>query len=229
MTQKHYNTYIVVGTIILMLAGTGLTFFNNADFSDSQQTALAIVFAAAFSAAEVGFILCHKVFESVSKRWRKVAMFITMFLLLGAMAFAFFQELGYAFQKQKGKTQSNIATRMLEQTRSSRVEMAIVKKFDIDIKTPEMLPFVLCYFLAGISYVMAGVCYEKKRRRIGIGAIPLTPQTHSAVSRKIAMSPDPNTIKLYRDNKGNGYSVRVNGQYAGFITDKEINGNASNS
>lgn len=220
MTKKNHNAFLIVATIIIACAGTGLTLVNNIDLDSFQRSFLAGMLATAFTAAEIGFLWNHKVYESVTKRWRKVITFITMFILIGAMGFAFYQELSFAFDKQKLELQSAHTIKLVEKLSDPRAQRIVARQAMVKVNMPQSIPFVICYIAAGLSYVIAGACAEIKRRRIGYGnVIALNPALQSIVERKIGFT---NGVKAYRDNKGNGVSLRINGQYAGFISDKEM-------
>lgn len=229
-TSKSNRVFLAVVTLALMCAGTGLTIANNWE-NDLQIAAIAVALSASFLAAEFTFLWGHKVWEHLRALWRKVVLGLTLAALVLSMAAAVWSELEVALSKLSNRAVAqNIggvlektnasATSRRERERNTRAAFAEVAKGKIDFR---VLPFVICYALAGLTtiVILAVQVAQKQKRQGGGDQVPANPII-AEKAKQIGMAPPQATVKAYADRNGGGYSIWVDGKYAGYLPKADL-------
>lgn len=221
--QKSNRIFLGIVTGAMAFAGTGLTIANNIQ-SDFLTIVIALCLGACFTMAEVTFLWGHKRFEDAKKLWRKIVLSISLAGLVGAMGFAFWEELNLVLAKISNKSfasESAVIVKQADKANQRSIgRMAVSKLFEGKIKI-DALPFLICYLMTGFVSISILASSEPQRIRSHTygNQLPYNPALQEAV-RQIGFNPE--TAKAYRDNRERGHAIHVEGRYKKFVSDKEL-------
>ena len=220
MTKTKSNRiFLGIVTGFMALAGTGLTLANNWA-PDVQIAAIALTLAACFSAAETCFLWGHKRSETATRLWRKIAINVSLAVLVVSMGWAVWEELKFALHKLSNRSLAGNSAMIISsadvKNQKSIARSALKTISDDKVKTnPD--PFVACYVITGLVSILILACTEKQRERKIKGPAVLTSEMGEQIRGKLKL--DPAGVKIYAA-KG-GHAIYAEGKYQGFISGKK--------